>query len=601
MENLFAELSNVSELCLNDIRELEEFFGNLSETKKCTCGLREKGKIVSQKKAVHLNQSEENSGLDWSVEPSLRQQHGGGEQLAELAEKLSETQSELKQAKEIIKTLENATLRKTQGELEDSRSQITRVSDKLSLVELELKQSKERIEHLEYESEVEKSTLQKTKEELERAKLQIKIEEEKSSQSNNRVSQIKEMLVALETDYHMEKSAHQKTKEELEKAKLHNKMNNDENIPIHIQLRESREIIRCLEADFHAEKSKHEKTREVLHSIKAQNRAHSKKNIQSQIDMKQLKEKIEHLENNLCTEKSAHLKTREVLEAIKSDSRVTEISVSKKTLGKERPYYLDTTVEELHAQLQQAISEKSCLEEIYEREKAAHQDTKEELEEAKAQIKVLNDKCKGRRMEDASVVRLEHKVRHLQAKEDDLKDHMMHQQNNLKRLREDLLSCTSVIGDPMQLQEAIIALKARYFSNADDANESDILEKKYQCEMSDLRTKIENCTALLEASLNAKVSLEEKLSNVDTVYAEREEEYVRLINMYIVEGHNFKTKLNNHISKCKKPVPMKVRSWIKKKILQMPSEKPHDIEEPLHLYPDDWRLPGNPKQWGKEK
>lgn len=557
MEDLVAELNNAYECCFNDIIEVDRNYISLLGGKKNACSLKGKGKKVSLKKAVHLNQSEENFGLDWGIEPSLRQQPGGGEQLVELAEKLSETQSELMQAKEIIKSLsnannlENVTHRKTQEELEESRSQITKLSDKLSLAQLELKESKERITHLEHEIEVEKSTHRKTKDELENVKLQIKTEDEKSSQTKSQVAQLKARLAALETDYHMEKSTDQKTKEELEIKKLHHKTHNDKNNPIHIQLSESREMIKCLENDLHFEKSEHGKTKEVLEKAKDQNREQDKINIQNQIEMKQLKKKIKHLENDLRTEKSAHLKTREVLEASKCHGTVTDISISnqaknKKTFGKEQPNHLAATIEEFHAQLQQTISEKSCLKDSYEREKAAHQDTKEELEEAKAQIKVLSDKCERRRMKDTSVTN-------------------------------------------------------RYISSTDDVNESDIFQKMYKREMSDLRTKIENCTAFLEASLNEKLKLEEKLSNVDTVYAKREENYVKLINMYIVEAHNLKTNLKKHISKCNKPLQKKVRSWINKNILRKPSDTPHNIEEPPHLYPDDWRLPGIPNLWWKSK
>ncbi|TWW61504.1 hypothetical protein D4764_04G0001510 [Takifugu flavidus] len=189
-------------------------------------------------------------------------------------------------------------------------------------------------------------------------------------------------------------------------------------------------------------------------------------------------------------------------------------------------------------------------------EKSAHQNTKEELEIAKLQIKIEDEKSSPTH-------------------------------SRVSRIKERLAA----------LETDYCMEKSAHQKTKEELEIAKLHHKMHnEREMSDLRTKMENCTALLEASLKAKASLEEKLSDMDTVYAKRDEKYVSLINKYIVEAHNSKAKLKNHISKCNEPVQKKVRSWIKKNILREPSDAPHNIEEPPHLYPDDWRLPGIPDQ-----
>lgn len=124
---------------------------------------------------------------------------------------------------------------------------------------------------------------------------------------------------------------------------------------------------------------------------------------------------------------------------------------------------------------------------------------------------------------------------------------------------------------------------------------TDICEEKYKLVISDLKTKIENCTALLEASLNTKTKLEEKLSNLDNVYALREEKYVKLINVHIVLVQCLEKKLRNHISKCKNPV-QEICSWFNKNVLRNAADRISDNKGPLNLFPHDWRLPGIPDE-----
>ncbi|CAF96938.1 unnamed protein product [Tetraodon nigroviridis] len=304
------------------------------------------------------------------------------------------------------------------------------------------------------------------------------------------------------------------------------------------------------------EKSAHKKTKEDLENVKNQRRTQDEKNTQIQNTLKQLNEKIKSLENEFHLEKSAHQKTKEALEAAKSQERAArnrlQFFQKKKPTEKEHPVEihlpdstkaLETTTEDLRVQLRQAKADKRCFKDNYKKEKAAHQNTKEELEQANCQMESLAEKC-GRLRQQL--------------------------QNNKQKVKEDLLTCVSVMSEPNLLREAVVALKKHYLDEDEQVNLTDICEEKYKLEISDLRAKIENCAALLDASLNTNIGLEEKLSNVDNVYAKKERNYVKLINTYVVKAHSLQTKLSTHISKCKKPVQQRLCSWFNKAVLRKP-------------------------------
>lgn len=598
MEELI-ELSTVHEKYCNDIMELERFFNCLLGKHKYPFQLQEKGDKVTQIHELRrdLNRSEEN--LAWKIDSSTQSEHEVDEQLEE---KLTETQSELKQAKEIIKSLEsaseleNTTHRKKEEELEKTKSQITKLTDKLKQIQMQLKKSNERIKFLEEENEMEKTALTKTRESLENAKVQIITEDE--SQTDGQVMQLKEKIKCLENIYHLEKSAHQKTSEDLEKARIQVKVQDENNIQIQVQLTESNKTINCLESYFYNEKSAHEKTKELLEKANRPKKAQDEKNTHN--TTKNSKEKMDRSESDASADILAHKKTK-VQEASKihgwlmtegKKKRASEWEIHLSDSSKE----LNSVIEELQVQLQHTKTENSSLKDDYEKEKAAHQNTKEALEQANYQIKVLSEKCEGRRVKDASLTKLEERVRRLQEKEGQLMEQVIQQQTSLKRFREDLLACTSVIDEPKLLQEAVAALKMRHLNDdvVVDVNINDIVEEKYQLEMDDLRTKIENCAALLDASLSTNSRLEEKLSNVDDVYAKRERNYVELINKYVLKAHSLQTQLATQLSKCKKPVRQRVCSWFKKKLLRSPTDASAEDEEPSELYPEDWRLPDIP-------
>lgn len=606
MEELIEALSTVYENYSNDIKELERFFNCLLGKHKYPFQLQEKGDKVTQtheQLQTDLNRSEENLGLGWKIDSSTQSEHEDDEQLAE---KLTETQSELKQAKEIIKSLESAselestTHRKTEEELEKTRSQITKQSKKLNQVQIQLKQSKERVKFLEEESEMEKLALAETKETLENAKVQIKEEDE--GQTDDQVMQLKEKIKCLENNYRLEKSAHQKTSEDLEKAKIQVKAQDDRNIQIEVQLMESKKTIKCLESYFRNEKSAHEKTKELLEKSNHQNKAQDE-NTRMQMTINQLM--MDRSESDASADVSAHKKTKEALEVAKGQG--WPMAEGKKKRASEKEIHLSEpsvelkgVTEELQVQLQRTRTENSSLKDNYEKEKAARQNIKEELEQANYRIKVLTEKCEGRRAKEACLTKLEERVQQLQETEDQLNEQVIRLQNSLKRFREDLLACTFVIDEPKLLQEAVAALKARHL-NDDDVNINEILEDKYKLEMDDLRTKIENCAALLDASLNTNSRLEEKLSAVDDVYAKREQNYVKLINKYVVRAHSLQTQLSTRISKCEKPVQQRVCSWFKKKVLRNPTDASPEHENPPDLYPDDWRLPDIPDlRWNRK-
>lgn len=615
MEGLIEELSTVNENYSNDIREFERFFNRLLGKHKYPFQLQEKGDKVTQihgQLQPNLNRSEEDVALGWKIDSSTQSEHEDDEPLSE---KLTEIQSDLKQAKVIIKSLEsaseleNTTHRKIEEELEKNKSQITKLCEKLKQVQIQLKESKERIKFLEEESATEKLTLTKTKESLENGKVQIKTED--NSQTDGQVMvKLKEKIKCLENSYRLEKSAHQKTSEDLEKAKIQVKAQDEKNIQIQVQLTESKKTIKCLESHFLTEKSAHEQTRELLEKANHQNKAQDEKNTQMQITIKQFKEKMDRSESDASADTSAHKRTKEALDAAKSQGWPVTEGRKKRASEKERSMEihlsdytkeLKRVIEELQDQLQHTKTEKSSLQDNYEKEKASHQNTKEELEQANHQIKVLTEKCEGPWVEDASVTKPEDRVQQLQEREDQLSEQVLQLQNSVERFREDLLVCTSVIDEPKLLQEAVIALKMCHLNDDIEVNVKDIFEEKYKLEINDLRTKIENCAALLDASLSTNSKLEEKLSSVDDVYAKRERNYVKLINTYVVKAHSLQTKLSTHISKCKKPLQHRVCSWFNQNVLRSPTDASHDNEEPPDLYPDDWRLPGIPDLRWKRK
>lgn len=584
MEDVIEVLGTVYDYYSNDIREFERFFNCLLGKHKYVFQLQEKGDKVTQTHEqfqTDLNVSEGNLGLRWKIDSSTQSEQADDQQMPENARKL-----------------ENSTHRKIEDELEKTRSEITKLTGKLSHVQMHLKQSKERIKFLEKESEMEKLTLAKTRESLENAKMRMKMEDD--SQTDTQVMQLKEMIKCLENNYRLEKSAHQKTSEDLEKARMQVQEQDDQNIEIQVQLTESKKTIKCLESCFHNEKSAHEKTKGLLEKANHQNKTQDEKNTQT--TTKQLKEKLDCSESD--TSACAHKRTKEVLEG-------WPMTEGKKKRASEKEWSIDThlsdskelkcVIQELQFQLQRTKTEKSSLRENYEKEKAAHQNTKEELEQANYQIKVLKEKCEGRRVKDGSATKLQDRVQHLQEVEDQLSEQVLLLQNSLKRFREDLLACTSVIDEPKLLQEAVIALKTRHLNEDIDVSVNGVFAEKYQLEINDLRTKVENCAALLDASLDTNTRLEEKLSNVDDMYAKRERNYVKLINKYVVKAHSLQTKLSAHVSKCKKPLEQRVCSWFKKNVLRNQTDPSHNNEEPPELYPDDWRLPGIPDLRWKRK
>lgn len=402
---------------------------------------------------------------------------------------------------------------------------------------------------------------------------------EKSKYQNKQTRQLSEAQNELKKDKDIVKCPdndmleHQKTKEALENAKIQMKKN-EKTAQIQSQLKQLKGKVKCLENDYHMEKSAHQKTKEVLENAKIEKRTQDEKNIQIQNTLKQLKEKIKCLEKEFNMEKSAHQKTKEALEVAKSQAKAVKM---KKLARKGHPmeFHLSNstevleTIEELRVELQQTQADQVSLKDDYRKEKAAHQCTTEELEEATCEMNSLAEKCERMRQQ---------------------------LQNNEKKVKEDLLTCMSVIGEPNLLREAVVALKKHYLDKEEHVTLSDICEEKYKLEICDLKTKIENCTALLEASLDTKTKLEEKLSNVDNVYALREQKYVKLINVHIVLVQSLEKKLRNHISKWKNPVPEKVCSWFSKNVLRNPADMIYDNDRPLNLFPHDWRLPGIPDE-----
>lgn len=555
MEELIEVLSTVYENYFNDIRELERFFNRLIGKHKHSVHLPEKGDKVTQtlkQVRADLKGSKENLSLGWKADTSTQSEQDDDEQL------------------------ENTTHRKIE-ELEKTKSMIIKLSEKLNQVQNQLKQSKERIRFLEEESETEKLTLAKTRDSLEKAKIQIKTEEQ--SQTDGEVTQLQEKIKCLENQYRLERSAHQKTSEDLEQAQVRVREQDEKNAQIQVQLAESRKTAKCLESHLLNEKAAHEQTRELLERDNRQNKARDDRN--------KLKDKRDRPESEAPAHKKKSpgwpmtLKKRAAEKEMSAESHLSDSSKE-----------LKSVVEELRDQLQHTKSERSSLKDSYEKEKAAHQSTKEALEQANYQIKVLTEKSEGRWVKNTSATKLEARVQQLQDKEQRLKEQVFQLQSSLKRFREDLLACASVMDEPKSLREAVMALKMRHLNDDAEADVDNIFEENYKLEINDLRTKIENCAALLDASLKSNTRLEEKLSGVDRVYAKRERDYVKLINKYVIKAHALQTKAS--APKCNKPLQQRLRSWFKQNVLRNPPDASDDPEKPPDLYPDDWRLPNIP-------
>lgn len=383
-------------------------------------------------------------------------------------------------------------------------------------------------------------------------------------------------LTEHSTKPQLEDSEHLKMKEDLENATIKIKNQDEEIIQLQNQLMELNGKVKCLESDLQLEKSEHEKTKEALRNVKKQS-----KKIKSEFQNATIafKKKERNLKSELNSEQSAHQKTKGELETAKSEVRImTEKLDSYHSQKEDEKGYPtrcpfsdlpdfskqpETPSEELQLQLQQTNAVENCFQDGYEVEPAPYQSTNEELEQANSQLKEMTEKCEGIRQQ---------------------------LQNNENSIKEDLLACTSVLSEPRRLRQAVIALKKKYIDNDEQLG---IGEENYSVDMMELRTKLDNCTTLLEASLQTKEQLEEELYSIDNVQAMREQKYVKLINQYIMEAHHSKTQLANHILKCKKPVQEKAISWFKKKILRNPANMHKKNEEPPNLYPVDWRLPFN--------
>lgn len=510
MDELIAELNIVYRNYCMGIRELEHFYNDIFGKNTTPFGPRYKSKL-----AAGVNQPEESGNLDVKIESSAKPH-----------EHSKQGKNGLAQEMELGKRHESVPKK-----MEKSKYQNKQLAGQLSETQKELKKEKEivkrpdadMLEHL------------KTKEALENAKIQMKKQDEKMAHIQSQLKQVKGKIKCLENDYHVEKSAHQKTKEALENAKNQRRTQDEKNVQIQNTIKQLKEKIKSLENEFHMEKSEHQKTKEALEAAKSQGRAMMNK-LNFNHDKKKKTAEKEHLME-------------------------THLDHSKKVL--------ETAIEELRVQLRETKADNCCLKDNYEKEKAGHQNTKDELQQANDQMKGLADKCEGLRQQ---------------------------LQNNEEKVKEDLLICMSVISEPNLLREAVVALKKHYLDDDEHVNLTDICEEKYKLEISDLKTKIENCAALLEASLDTKTKLEEKLSNVDNVYALREQKYVKLINMHIVLVQCLAKKLRNHISKCKNPAQEKVCSWFNKNVLRNLADMICDNRRPLSLFPHDWRLPGIPDE-----
>lgn len=504
MDELIAELIIVYRNYCSGIRELEHFYNDLFGKNALPYGPRHKSKL-----AAGLNQSEESGNLEAKIESSAKPQH----------EHSKQGKHELAQEMEVGKRYESAPKKMEKGKYQNKQ---------LSETQTELKKEKKIVKF----PDIDILEHFKLKEALENAKIQIKKQDEKTAQIQSQLKQLKRKIKCLKSNYQKEKSAHKKTKEVLENVKTQKRTQFEENIKIQNALKQLKEKIKCLENEFHMEKSEHQKTKEALEAAQSQERAMANK-----------------------------LQDKKKKPAEKEHPMQIHLDVSTKVL--------ETTIEELRVQLQQKKADKRCLKDKHEKETAAHRNTKEELEQANYQMKGLAEKCEGLRQQ---------------------------LQNNERKVKEDLIACMSLISEPKLLQEAVVALKNHYLDEGEHVNLTDICEEKYKLEISDLKTKIKNCTALLEASLNTKTKLEEKLSNVDNVYALREQKYVKLINVHIVLVQCLEKKLRNHISKCQSPVQEKFYSWFNENVLGNPADVIYNNKRPLNLFPHDWRLPGIPDE-----
>lgn len=504
MDELIAELIVVYKNYCIGIRELENFYNDLFGINASLFGPRHKSKP-----AAGSSPSEESGSVQVKVEPSAKpqQQHSkqGKRELAQEMEAGKKPESSPKKAeKEKYQNKQQAgQLRKTQIEFKEEMG-------------IAMIPNLDMLEHF------------KTKDALENAKIQLRNQDEKMAQMQTQLKLLYRKLKSLKTKYRMERSAHKKTKEMLEKAERHRKLfekkNQVENTPEQLN-----EKIKCLESELKTEQSAHQKTKEALVAVKRREQAAMNK-----------------------------------LQVIQ-DAKPAEKEQPAEPGPDESATARQPATEEFHVQFWQKKGDKNNLKDKYKKEKAAHQDTRDELKQANVKMKGLAEKCN----------RL---------------------QSNEKKVKEGLLVCMSVIGEPSLLQEAVVALKKRYLDEDKHVSLADLCEEKYKREIADLKAKIESCTALLEASLTTKTKLEEKLSNVDNMYALREEKYVKLINVHIVLVQCLEKKLRNHISKCKNRVQEKICSWFSKNVQKSPVDIIYDNQRPLALFPHDWRLPGIPDE-----
>lgn len=498
-------------------------------------------------------------------------------QLKNQDQKIIELQSQIMLLKGKIKHIEsdlcqeNSNHQKTKEVLSKIKQQKKAQEEKNIKIQLEMKQLKkklkspenasankeirETLESLDFNvsqrcSEKERSTELADSSELQTANKELKLQLQQQQLLTN----------CLKNDYEKEKAAHQKTKEEVESIKIQ-KQNMEKKCVQHLtQIMQSKVKSNHLERDLSFEKAEHQKTKEELENVKQQKRKLYNK---IKIVMKIFNRKIKHLENDLHLEESAHQKTKQALEAAESE-RVAKTNKSDfnhaKTKGTSKKGHLiksgssvdlEKTTKALQLQLKRRKSLENRLKDNYEKEKAAHQNTKEELEQTNCQFTEMTEKC--------------------------------------KKFKEDLLSCMSLFNEPKLLQEAITDLKKKYLEGDENVNMNNTFVEKYKLHIRNLKSKVKHCTTLLEASQNTNMRLEEKLSNVDSIYAKREQGYIKMLNEHIINEHHLSTTVKNHLERCQKPALEKAVSWVKKKILQNPTDTNHNEEQPI-LYPLDWRL-----------
>lgn len=554
------ELSQEMEVKNSQENRHEETKATSTNRKKCTCPKKQKETLD------HLKTKEE-------LQIAVIQLKNQGQKLIELQSQLMFFKGKLKHTERDL-CMENSNHQKTKEMLTKIKQQKKAQEEKNIKIQLEMKQLKKKLNPPEKDSANTETrmTLESLDFNLPRCSekehsTEIPLVDSLELQTANeelklQLQQQQELTNCLKNDCEKQKAAHGKTKEELENIKIQKQHLEKKCIQHLTQIMQSKVKSNQLERDLSIEKAEHQKTKEELENVKQQKGKLYKK---VKFVMKIFNRKIKGLENDLHLEESAHQKTKEALEAAES-KRVTMKNKSgfnhtkkKGTSKKEHSIKSDSSVDlekttkALKLQLRQRKSLENHLKDNYEKEKAAHQNTKEELEQTNCQFKEMAEKC--------------------------------------TEFKEDLLGCLSLFNEPKLLQEAIVALKQKYLEGDEKVNMNDVFAENYKRQIRNLKTKMKHCTTLLEASQNTNVRLEEKLSNVDSVYAKREQQYIQMINEHILKEHQLSTTLANYTAKCKKPALQKAVSWVKKKILQNRTNTNHEEEPPI-LYPLDWRLPG---------